>query len=156
MKTIISILIVIFGALGIAIKTTDDVHRTCGCSSPFCTCSASCLDEGEMPNCNCGVFTCSCKCDPKDHASNEIHFVVPTMNTDQEGNSIKGEGYFRGLGTSDGLTIANGLKALREAIKTGDGKKYSANAKTTEDTFAKLPGSQQAAWENWAINNLKK
>ena len=155
MKTIISILIVIFGALGIAVKTNDDVHRSCNCSSPFCGCIATCLDEGEFPNCNCGVFTCICKCETKD-ASNSNDAPVPTMSSSQEANSVKGEGYFRSLGTTDGQTIANGLKALREAIKSGDSKKYNAYAKTTESTFAKLPGSQQAAWESWANNNLTK
>jgi hypothetical protein len=78
------------------------------------------------------------------------------MTTDQESNSVKGEGYFRGLGTGDGLTIANGIRALREAIKTGDGKKYQTNAQTVESTFAKLSDSQKAAWENWSSSNLKK
>ena len=155
MKTIISILIVVFGALGIAVKTNDDVHRSCNCSSPFCGCSATCLDEGEMPNCICGVFTCICKCDPKD-ASNANDAPVPTMTSGQEANSVKGEGYFRGLGTTDGQTIANGIRALREAVKAGDSKKYSTNAKTVESTFAKLPSSQQAAWENWSNSNLSK
>ncbi|HEY3386350.1 MAG TPA: hypothetical protein VGK46_07565 [Saprospiraceae bacterium] len=155
MKTIISILIVIFGALGIAVKTSEDVHRSCNCSSPLCGCTVTCLDTGEIPNCICGVLTCICKCDPKD-AQNPNDGPVPTMTSDQEANSIKSEGYFRGLGTGDGQTIANGIKALREAIKSGDSKKYYLNANTTESTFAKLPGSQQAAWENWANNNLKQ
>jgi hypothetical protein len=78
------------------------------------------------------------------------------MTTNQEANSVKGEGYFRGLGTGEGQVIANGLRALREAIKSGDSKKYSANAKTVESAYANLPGTQKAAWEKWANFNLLK
>lgn len=78
------------------------------------------------------------------------------MSADQEANSVKGEGYFRGLGNQNGQTIANGIKALREAIKARDGKKYSSVANSVESTFASLPNEQKQAWETWSTTNLKK
>lgn len=156
MKTIISIFIVIFGAFGVIVnaKKSDD-HRSCTCSGTFCSCSATCLDFGEIPSCVCGTFSCICKCDPKD-AVNPNEIPVPTMSGDQEANSIKGESYFRGLGNPSGQAIADGIKALREAIKAGDGKKYVTNADRIESTFASLPDAQKAAWETWSGANLKK
>lgn len=161
MKTIIAIFILVSSAFGIVIqgdKTkqgNDDLHRTCSCSGTFCSCSVSCLDLTEIPSCVCGTFSCICKCDPKD-AVNPNEIPVPSMSSDQEANSIKGEGYFRGLGSASGITIANGIKALREAIKAGDGNKYLANANTTESAFNSLPDAQKTAWEAWSNANLKK
>ncbi len=155
MKTIIYIFIAVFGAFAIAVSGKNDDHRSCTCSGTFCSCSATCLDLDELPSCVCGTFSCICKCDPKD-AVHPDDIPVPTMSADQEANSIKGEGYFRGQGTGSGQTIANGIKALREAIKAGDGKKYSANAKTVESTYASFSDAQKAAWESWSAANLKK
>lgn len=155
MKTIIYISIAIFGAFAVVVSGKNDDHRSCSCSGTFCGCSATCLDMDELPNCICGVFTCICKCDPKD-AMHPDDIPVPTMSADQEANSIKGEGYFRGLGNPSGQTIANSLKALREAIKAADGRKYSSVANTIESTFASLPNAQIEAWEAWSTTNLKK
>lgn len=155
MKTIIYIFIAIFGAFAVVVSGKSDDHRSCSCSGTFCGCAATCLDADELPNCICGTFSCICKCDPKD-AQHPNDIPVPTMSADQEANSIKGEGYFRGLGNQNGQTIANGIKALREAIKARDGSKYSSVAKTIESTFESLPNEQKQAWEAWSTNNLKK
>ncbi len=69
---------------------------------------------------------------------------------------MKGKNYLLNLGSASGITIANGIKALGEAIKAGDGKKYLANGNTTESTFNSLPDAHKAAWEAWRTANLKK
>lgn len=154
MKTIISILIVIFGTTGFLVSTKDGDHRTCACTGTFCSCNVSCLDEGELPSCVCGTFSCICNCGPKDAANPADAF--PTMSTEQEVNSNKGEGYFRKLGSRDAVIIADGIKALRDAIKSGDVNKYQTNSTLVETTYSRLPESQKTAWENWSEQNLKK
>lgn len=155
MKTFISLFIVACGATGLWFSTEAEDHRSCTCSGTFCSCSTTCLDKTEIPNCACGVFSCICKCDPKD-ATHPNDIPVPTINSDQEINSKKAEGYFRDLGGSDQVKIADAIKALREAIQKGDSYSYLVNSGIAESTYSALPDSQKLAWENWSLQNLKR
>ena len=155
MKTIISILVLAIGSLTILINGKEVDHRSCSCTGTFCSCSTSCLDHGEIPNCVCSTFSCICKCDPKDSKKADDAGKV-TMSPDQESNSIKGETYFRSNGGTEGRVIADAIKGLREAILSGNQTAYREHARIAETTYERLPEAQQAAWEKWSLLNLKK
>ena len=158
MKTFISILILLMGVTGIVLtKEGKDVHRSCTCSGTFCSCDATCLDEGEIPSCTCGTFSCVCKCNPKDANSfNPSVISLPTINSDQVSNSIKAESYFRLSGSDAEASVANALKSMRESIQKEDINGYSLYANLAESAYAKFTPAQKSGYEVWAVKNLKK
>ncbi len=90
MKTLLkfSIGIIFLGLLSFVlanqVSSTQDAkndHRNCFCSSLTCECGATCLDVGEIPVCECSIWSCKCTCDEK--------MVVPTQNPRQLENSQK-------------------------------------------------------------------
>lgn len=155
MKTLVSIFVILVGTAGFFLtRANEDDHRSCTCSGTFCSCDATCLDQGEIPSCTCGTFSCVCKCNPKD--ANNAHPSLPTMNADQQGNSQKGEKYFRELGSPQGSTIANAIRNMRDAVLGSDISKYTLNATLAENTYQQLSPAQRAAYESWSAANLKK
>ena len=154
MKTLITILALVLGSTGIYFSTSED-HRNCSCSGTFCSCSVSCLDEGEIPGCTCGVFSCICRCDPKDGTvSNDL--ILPTIDDNQNKNSENAEKYFRSVNYPQGVLIANNIKALREAIKNGNVQSYRSNSTAVESTYSNLSTAQKSAYESWGTQNLKR
>ena len=152
MKILITILALVTGVFGILITGNADPHRSCSCSGLSCNCTVTCKDEGEIPNCTCSYFSCSCICNPKDIATES---EPPKMDKDNERNSERIEGYFRGLGTASGTQIADYVKTLRNAVHSSDGKTYYQTASRVELAYSQLPAAQQNAFENWVNSSLR-
>ncbi len=121
----------------------------CSCSGLTCSCSATGCNSGGNTggSCSCGLFSCDCACEAAQP-------ILPTANGTQNENSVASQGYFEGLGTENGVTIAGHIQALRNAIANDDLEGYTENAPLLEEAFKKLPENEQNAYKNWVLKNL--
>lgn len=153
MKTLITLLVFVFGTTTFMVKKAAVSKEPCGCQGTFCSCSVEC-DEGQKAHCTCGTFYCLCQCLSALYEQGPT-FHMPVMNPDQETNSKKAEMYFRGFGTSQTDEIANGIRNLRTAILNGDSDTYYKEAQTLEEAVERLSPDQRTDFENWLSKNTR-
>ncbi|NUO03550.1 MAG: hypothetical protein HUU01_23295 [Saprospiraceae bacterium] len=128
------------------VTPTNEDHRSCTCSGFTCTCTISCLDNGETPSCACTAFSCTCTCNVKDLAGPPS---VPTMDSNQTANSTALESFTRRIGSNGAIDLANQIKTMRESIGANDGALYHTAGKRAENAFKNLSAAEKQQIENW-------